>query len=99
MNPRARPTGLGQFGWGAAKMFVEAITALGPNLTRQGLLDHINANYTAYGADGLFPEQNIATQVPASCVIILDVTAEGFVRRAPDTGYRCGELGDIRDAA
>ncbi len=97
VNPRARPTGLGQLGWGAAKMFVEAITAIGPNLTRQGLLDHINANYTAYGADGLFPEQNIATQHPASCVIILDVTAEAFVRRAPATGYICGEVGDIRD--
>lgn len=99
VNPRAKPTGLGMYAWASMKLFVESAKAIGPNLTREALIEHINATYTAYDGGGLFPAQNMSSQVPTDCLVILDVTATAFVRRAPaDAGYTCREEGpgDIR---
>jgi hypothetical protein len=76
------------YSWAAAKLFVETIKKVGPNLTRQAFLDQLK-KVTAYDANGLVPPQNVATQQPTDCIIMLDIQGGAFVREAPASGYRC----------
>lgn len=88
INPRARPTGLGMYSWSAAKLFVESLKAIGPEPTREKLLDHLGT-VTAYEGGGLIPPQNVASQQPTDCIIILDIEGGQFVRAEGGDGYRC----------
>ncbi len=88
VNPRARPTGLGMYSWAAAKLFVESLKAIGPEVTREALLAHLNT-VEEYDANGLIPAQKIASQQATGCTVMLDIDGGQFVRIAPDQGYRC----------
>ena len=88
INPRARPTGLGMYSWSAAKLFVESLKAIGPEPTRAKLLEHLGT-VTGYEGGGLIPPQDVASQQPTDCIIILDIDEGQFVRVEPGDGYRC----------
>ena len=88
VNPRARPTGLGMYSWSAAKLFVQALKEIGPELTRAKLLEYLGT-ITDYEGGGLIPPQDVASQQPTDCIIILDIDGGQFVRVEPGDGYRC----------
>lgn len=88
VNPNAEPTGLGMYSWAAAKLFVQALKDIGPEVTRQALLDHLHG-VSSYDANGLIPTQNIGSQEAAGCTVILDIQDGRFVREAPANGYQC----------
>lgn len=88
VNPRARPTGTGMYSWAATKLFVESLKAIGPDVTRAALLEHLGG-VTGYDANGLIPPQDIAGQSAAGCVVMLDIEEGQFVRVAPAEGFLC----------
>jgi ABC-type branched-subunit amino acid transport system substrate-binding protein len=55
--PRLAPDGVvgnqSLIGWVNAKLFVEGLDAVGPDLTREKLIDTINAEFTDWDADGI----------------------------------------------
>lgn len=89
VNPRAVPTGLGLYAWSSAQLFFDALKAVGPNVTRAAVLEHARSQ-TAFTGNGLIPEQNLQTQDPTDCIIILEIEGGAFTRVVPSSGYLCG---------
>lgn len=91
VDPEARPTGLGMYAWGSARLFVELIKDIGPNLTRQALLDRLGS-LDGYTAGGILPPQNIGEKIPNDCTVIVEVKNGAFVRLFPQqrATFECG---------
>jgi ABC-type branched-subunit amino acid transport system substrate-binding protein len=88
VSPGAKPTGLGMYAWASMKFFVDAVKAVGPNLTRAALVEELR-KVNDFTANGLIPPQDIAEQVATDCVIMLRVEGGKFVRAEPGNDYRC----------
>jgi len=88
VNPRARPSGLGMYAWAAAKLFVEQLKEVGPNLTREAFLESVRG-VNGYTANDLIPPQDVGSKSPAGCVVIVEIENGQFVRVHPNQGYRC----------
>lgn len=88
VNPNPRPTGTGMYSWAAAKLFVQALKDIGPEVTRVKLLTYLDG-VSGYDANGLIPAQDIGTQQAPGCSVILDVRDGAFVREAPSSGFQC----------
>jgi ABC-type branched-subunit amino acid transport system substrate-binding protein len=91
--PGATPTGIGQFAWGAAALFVEKMKEIGPKPTRKALLATLPKvrNYTG---NGLFPGQDVGGRRLSSCTKIVQVRGGKFVRFEPEKPgtNRCGDM-------
>ena len=88
VDPNAVPTGLGQFAWAAAALFVAKIKEVGPNLTRKALLDLMPAIHN-YTGNGLFPGQDVGGRQLSDCTAVTQVQNGRFVRILPASGQRC----------
>ena len=90
--PGATPTGIGQFAWGAAALFVEKMKEIGPKPTRKALLATLPKvrNYTG---NGLFPGQDVGGRRLSSCTKIVQVQGGKFVRFTPEKpgSNRCSD--------
>lgn len=82
VSPGATPTGIGQFSWAAARLFVEQMKAIGPKPTRAALLASVNKIAT-YTGGGLFPPQGIASRRLSGCTSVVQVQNGRFVRFEP----------------
>ncbi len=82
-------------GWRDAAVFVEALRALGPDVTRAGLLDAIRAIEESDGG-GLFAPFSPARGEGATCFAIVRVEGGRWVREHPASGFECG-LGERYD--
>ena len=82
VKPGATPTGIGQFAWGAAALFVEKMKVIGPKPTRKALLAEI-AKVHSYTGNGLFPGQDVGGKRLSSCTKIVQVQKGKFVRFTP----------------
>jgi ABC-type branched-subunit amino acid transport system substrate-binding protein len=89
--PGAAPDYFGFFAWGAAKLFVELAAKVGPNLTRKALLDAVKGVH-AYTANGLFSPQDVGGKRTAKCWAFIRLKGGRWVREAPGSGFRCGQL-------
>ena len=89
--PGKKPSGLGIYAWSAARMFVDAVKAVGPNLTRKGLIEELKKVH-AFDGNGLLPEQDIGGKYPADCVVVVKVQNQRFVRAEPSGGgFSCSK--------
>jgi ABC-type branched-subunit amino acid transport system substrate-binding protein len=81
--PGSTPTGIGQFAWGAAALFVEKMKEIGPKPTRKALLATLPKvrNYTG---NGLFPGQDVGGRRLSSCTKVVQVQGGKFVRVTPE---------------
>ncbi|MEY2405250.1 MAG: hypothetical protein QOG39_166 [Acidimicrobiaceae bacterium] len=85
----ASPDVFALYGWTACKMFVQAATAIGPNLTREAL-KNVLASVTSFDGNGLLAQANPAGKVPPTCYLMLQVHSGGWQRRDdPESGFRC----------
>jgi hypothetical protein len=84
--PGCAPTTFGMEGWLSAEMFVNAVRAVGGNLTRQALYRQLDGlrNWTAGGAMGPVTP---STRFPYHCNYMLHVTTSGFQQ---GSGLLCG---------
>lgn len=90
--PGKSPTGIGQFAWGAAALFVEKMKAIGPKPTRKALLTEIR-KVRSYSGNDLFPAQDVGGKRLTTCTKVVQVQGGKFVRvMPPEPGsQRCKE--------
>jgi len=87
--PDEEPTSNGLQAWIRAEMFVEAATAVGPELTRDALIAELEG-MTDFDADGLIPPIDVGDPVPKqACFVIAQVRDGAYVRVFPETGFQC----------
>ena len=87
--PDEEPTSNGLQAWVRAAMFVEAATAVGPELTRDALMEELGA-MTGFDAGGLIPPIDVGEPVPTQgCFVMAQVRDGAYVRVFPDEGFHC----------
>jgi ABC-type branched-subunit amino acid transport system substrate-binding protein len=93
VKPGATPTGIGQFAWGAAALFVEKMKVVGPRPTRKALLAEI-ARVRNFTANGLLPPSDVGSRELGTCTKIVQVKNGKFVRVEPTAvgTNRCKDL-------
>ncbi|WP_020525623.1 ABC transporter substrate-binding protein [Catelliglobosispora koreensis] len=89
--PNARPDYFGFFAWGAAKLFVQQVAKAGPNLKRSAIIDGLKS-VRDYTADGLFAAQDVGGKRPSKCWAFIKLQGGKWVREAPGSGYKCGDV-------
>jgi hypothetical protein len=82
VKPGATPTGIGQYSWAAAALFVQKMIELGPKPTRKGLLALI-PKVRAYDGNGLFPANDVGGRELTDCTSVVQVKSGRFVRVEP----------------
>jgi ABC-type branched-subunit amino acid transport system substrate-binding protein len=87
--PDAEPTSNGLQAWVRAAMFVEAATAVGPELTRDALVDELGS-MTDFDAGGLIPPIDVGDPVPKQgCFVMAQVRDGAYERVFPEEGFHC----------
>jgi ABC-type branched-subunit amino acid transport system substrate-binding protein len=87
--PGEEPTSNGLQAWVRAALFVEAATAVGPELTRDALLRELDT-ITGFDAGGLIPPIDVGDPVPTqACFVLAQVRDGGYERVFPDEGFHC----------
>lgn len=87
--PDEEPTSNGLQAWVRAAMFVEAATAVGPELTRDALMEELNS-MTGFDAGGLIPPIDVGDPVPSQgCFVMAQVRDGAYERVFPDEGFHC----------
>ncbi len=87
--PGEAPTSNGLSAWLRAKLFVEAATALGDDLTRESLMAELET-IEDWDGDGLQPPDDIGEPVPEQgCFLVAQVRDGAYVRVFPESGFHC----------
>lgn len=87
--PDEDPTSNGLQAWIRAEMFVDAATAVGPELTREALIAELE-QMTGFDADGLIPPIDVGDPIPKqACFVIAQVRDGAYVRVFPESGFHC----------
>ena len=87
--PGENPTSNGLSAWIRAKLFVDVVSALGDDVTREALISELEG-ITDWDADGLIPARDIGEPVQdESCFLLARVVEGGFEREFPDEGFHC----------
>jgi hypothetical protein len=79
-------------GWANAALFVEALRATGPDVTRARLLSSLGAIKTTDGG-GIRAPLDPRTGESQGCFVIVRVEDRKWVREHPSSGYEC-KLGE-----
>ncbi|HUJ66514.1 MAG TPA: hypothetical protein VLX59_13300, partial [Acidimicrobiales bacterium] len=82
------------WGWSSAMLFVQALKAAGANPTRASLATELQ-KITSFGANGLLPPSNIATNQASGCWLLAQMTNGKYERAQPTpaTGFICQPAG------
>lgn len=87
--PGEVPTSNGLTAWVRAQMFYEAALAVGPELTRAGLIEELTS-MEDFDAGGLIPPIDVGEPVPeTACFLVAQVRDGEYVRVFPDEGFHC----------
>lgn len=87
--PGESPNFNGVLAWTRTMLFVQAVEALGDDLTRESLIEQL-ASITDFDADGLLPPDDVGDPVPAEGCFALAQIVDGRYQRAfPDSGFHC----------
>jgi hypothetical protein len=81
-------------GWAEAALFVNALRILGPNVTREGVIDTVDTKITEHDGGGIVAPTNPSAHTLANCFVIVQVEGATWKRAHPDSGYECS-LGEI----
>jgi ABC-type branched-subunit amino acid transport system substrate-binding protein len=89
VSPDTPPSQNGLRAWSMAMLFHEAAEAVGPDLTRDALIEQV-LGMEDWDANGLFPPRNLGQEIPdESCFVMVQIQDEAFVRVFPDEGFHC----------
>jgi ABC-type branched-subunit amino acid transport system substrate-binding protein len=89
-HPNANADLFTVYGWASARLFVQALKAVGPKVTRAALIQALRAIPT-FTSNNLYPPGgDPATRTPPPCYIIASVHNGKFQRTDdPGSGWRC----------
>lgn len=77
------------YGWTSCLLFIDAATAVGPQLTREALREHL-AGVTEYDGHGLVAPANPAGKEPPLCYVLLQMRGGSWQRvDTPARDFRC----------
>jgi len=76
-------------GWVSAMLFVQALRAAGPKVSRKALLAALK-QIKSFNADGLIPNADPADKIATHCYVMIKVHNGAFVRADPPAGFLCG---------
>jgi hypothetical protein len=77
------------FGWASARLFVQALKAAGPQVTRVKLLAALR-NIHSFDSSGLMVPADPASKLPGTCYIIVRIHNGTFARiDDPANAFRC----------
>lgn len=77
------------WGWGSARLAVQALKAAGPKLTRASWLA-AQKQVHSFDGDGMFAPSDPSGKKPATCYVVLQVVKGQWVRKdTPATAFRC----------
>jgi ABC-type branched-subunit amino acid transport system substrate-binding protein len=88
IDPRAEPSYMGIYGWSSMRLFIESLKEVGPELTREAMIEQIRTveNYTG---NGLHAPQHVGPKRVHDCTLVLEVRDNRFHRLEPSRGFRC----------
>lgn len=89
--PGAAPTYFGMFAWSSAELFTRLANQIGPNLTRQAMVQALS-NVHNYTGNGLFAPQDVGGKKTSPCALFMQYTGSAWKRVAPGSGWTCGNL-------
>ena len=92
--PTARPDYFGLYAWSAGRLFVKAITDMGPKLTRKGLLAQLKTIHS-WNDFGLHAAHDIGNKRESPCFLYMKVQGGVFKRYYPKSGWDCTSGGLI----
>jgi ABC-type branched-subunit amino acid transport system substrate-binding protein len=96
VDPSAEPTSLGMLAWSAMSLFAEGLKEIGPEPTREAMLEFLDGVRDWEGG-GLHPPAQIGPKTLTSCVVIVEVQGGAFERVEPaDEGFLCDETVKLR---
>jgi hypothetical protein len=87
-TPGAKRDTFGIMAWAAGRLFVQAIQAVGPKLTRPALLNALQ-NIHTFDGNGLIGQTDIGSRTPSPCFLYAQIKGAKFVRFDPATGFAC----------
>lgn len=90
VDPGARPDLFAVFAWSAARLFVTALKAAGPKITRAALTSALQ-NIHQWDSNGLQAMADPASKTPPTCYVLIKIQGGKYTRTAddPPTGFRC----------
>ena len=89
VRPGYKPDLFAVFGWTAARLFVQALQAAGPQAKRATLLEALKKIDT-YDANGMLPPGSPAGKRSPTCYLLVTIRGGKYERLdTPPTGYRC----------
>ncbi|HWW54400.1 MAG TPA: ABC transporter substrate-binding protein, partial [Acidimicrobiales bacterium] len=75
--------------WANSALFVEALKAAGPNLTRKGVLAAL-AQIHNFNDNGMMAPMDVASKQPSNCYLLLQLHGGKYTKvEDPPTGFRC----------
>jgi ABC-type branched-subunit amino acid transport system substrate-binding protein len=83
------------FGWASGRLFEQALREVGPNVTRDGVLQALG-RVNVFDANGLIAPVNPAGKIATDCYLVIRVENGGFVREHPASGFECNAGGFMR---
>ena len=76
------------YGWTSAEMFLNRMEALGPNVTRAGMVEQFS-KMGAWDNRGLTTKVDVANKTPPVCEMYIVIKSGKFERLAPAKGFSC----------
>lgn len=78
------------YSWTEAALFVQALKAAGPKVTRAGVVTALKG-IKSFGDNGAFGPSNIGDKVPTNCYVLWQVTSSGAFQEfdTPAGGFNC----------
>ncbi len=90
--PGEQPTNLGMKAWSAGMLFTKLAKEIGPELTREKMLEAL-AEVEGWDGGGMHPPADVGAQQPNSCFTMIQVQDAEFQRVHPADGFDCS--GDV----
>jgi hypothetical protein len=86
--PGAVPDFFGLYAWSAVRLFQKLATEIGPDLTREKMLDALRAQ-GEWDGHGMHAPHRIGSKTPSTCNLYMEVRGGQFVRKHPASGLDC----------
>ena len=84
-----KPNGFfGLYAWSAARLFQDALEKIGPKITRQALIAHLQG-VKSWDNRGMHAGHNIGDKKASPCFVMLHIQGGKFARKAPASGFDC----------
>jgi hypothetical protein len=87
-SPGATPDYFGLYAWSSFRLFQKLASEIGPELTREKLLEALKGT-KEWGGNGIHGPHQTGAKLPTTCNLYVEVKGGKFQRMAPASGFDC----------